>query len=70
MSMEIVEDTDLDSIINGFACKQVDILKLFVAVFFPKRTHWQSGRDQGDFNRFVTNYFSQPTPLQLPCNAL
>jgi len=34
-------------------------MKRFVADFFSTRTHWQSDRDQGHFNKFVTKYSSQ-----------
>jgi len=44
MSVEILGDAELETIINDFACKQFDVMKRFVAVFFPKKhtlTEWQ-----------------------------
>ena len=58
MEHEILGDTDLETIINDFACKKCGVMELFVADFFQK-AHWQSNRDQGHFNKFVTKYSSQ-----------
>jgi len=38
MGMKILGNTDLETIINDFACKQSGVTKLFVAVF-PKSTY-------------------------------
>jgi len=39
MEHEILEDTDLETIINDFGCKKSGIIKLFVADIFSKSTH-------------------------------
>jgi len=39
MEHEILRDTDLETIINDFACKKCGDMKLFVADFFSKTTH-------------------------------
>jgi len=47
MSMEILGDTDLETIINDFGCKQFGVMKLFVAVFFSRKhtlTEWRRPR--------------------------
>jgi len=39
MEHEILEDTDLETIIDDFVCKKSVIIKLFVADIFSKSTH-------------------------------
>jgi len=36
MEHEILGDTDLETIINDFACKKCGVMELFVADFFQK----------------------------------
>jgi len=47
MEHEILGDTDLETIINDFACNKCGVMKLFVADLFSKSTHSQSDSDQG-----------------------
>ena len=56
MEPEIVLDTDLETIINNFACKEMRRHETFRSWFFSESTHWQSDRDQGHFNKFVIKY--------------
>jgi len=42
-----------------FRVKKCGVIKLFVDDFFSNSTHWQSDRDQGHFNKFVTKWSSQ-----------
>jgi len=39
MEHEILGDTDLETIINDFACNKCGVMKLFVADFSSKSTH-------------------------------
>jgi len=55
---EILGDTDLETIINDFACKEMRRYVTFLADFF-QNTHWQSDRDQSHFNTFFIKYSSQ-----------
>jgi len=38
MEYGILGDTDLETIINDFACKKCGVVKFFVADFFQKHT--------------------------------
>ena len=69
MKHEILGDTDLETIINDFACKKFGVMKLFVVekFFFQKA---ESDRDQGASINSLLSIFCNLTPLQLPYNAL
>jgi len=58
MEPEILLDTDLETTINNFACKEMRRHETFRSWLFSKSTHWQSDRDQGHFSKFVIKYSS------------
>ena len=67
MKHEILGDTDLETIINDFACKKCGVMKLFVVDFFQKA---RSDRDHGASINSLLGILRNLTPLQLPYNAL
>ena len=70
MSMETLGDTDLETIINDFACKQFGVMKLFAAVFFQKAHIDRVAETRVTSTGPLLSIFRRLAPLQLPYNAL
>jgi len=65
MEHTFLRDTELETIINDFACEKTRRHETFRSLLFSKSTHSRSDRDQGHFNKFVTKYSSQSNAVAI-----